>query len=344
MTEGPAAARSPEWRYTSAQEDIAIAAGGLGATTILAAGFALAFSPLALAVAGGYCALRIAPTLVACAVPAYRNYILKKMLASGRGSTLAAPDSEIGVIVDCLAKKLEWKNTPQVILLDEKTVTKMALPYGLRWLMKHEETRNNILSRVFLAQPAMQFVLTTEKAIETFQGDALKYVAAHELSHIQKDAVSLPSYIKPVMKHFRNGLVLACLGAGALSLAGVALPVFAGSALLGIASLVVVPTAASVANNYGTRVMERRADRNALYLTENYAAAVQTMALLHNEPTHAAMRKSPLVEMFSTHPTHLRRLEALMHSFEKVAGHCRAAQHATAQAENAVAVTSRPSA
>lgn len=328
MTSTTAAAKP--WRFTSLQEDTVITAAGVAATAVFVAGTAAVFSPLALGLAAGYCALKVGHTYAAMAFRPIRDQALKSMHKSRHYKPVPA-DSKIVALVAEQSKRLGWAEAPPVYLVDAKTVAKMALPFGLRWLMNNPKTRNTVMPKVFAAVPGMNIIFTTQEALNTMHDEQLAFITAHEMSHLKKEALSLPVFVKAAKQRLTEGLGGLVLIGGGLALAGVSVPLFTGGAIVAMVGLVGATVAAGVINNIGVRTYERRADRNGLYLNqaeatlansvESFKAARSVFEKLHDKALWAAKKELLLTEIFLTHPSQRRRDIALKRSFAHVVNH-----------------------
>lgn len=128
------------------------------------------------------------------------------------------------------------------------------------------------------------------------------------------------------LRHLTGARVFVFWGSTAalgLGLIGVSLPaisaVAGGSLLAAIGGLYVVHKLATIPQNFASRIRERRADANALYLTRDLEGAENAMAFLHDGPAEAAPRVSALKEAFRSHPTHRNRVKSLRAAFARVA-------------------------
>jgi Zn-dependent protease with chaperone function len=220
-------------------------------------------------------------------------------------------------MVSEMSKKLGHAETPEVLLIDRKTVAKMSLPFGLRWIMNQPKVGNAIMEKTFAAVAASNIFITTQAALDKMTGDKLRFTAAQEMSHIQKDALSLPPYVSALTKYMTKALWMCTVATVALGFAGVAVPTFTGSLLLAAGGLIATQLAAKVVNNYGMRVLENRADRNAMYIMRDFEAGKAALEQLHEKKTELAKRGGPLKEMFLIHPSQVRRIENLKKSFDK---------------------------
>lgn len=169
----------------------------------------------------------------------------------------------------------------------------------------------------FLAFTAMRAVLTTAGEMRKYTQDTNKLILAHELSHLttrdgKRMEVSARPFVREIRALFVLGLFLPppLYASWAFSgpLAGVLSPF----------SLMFLCTAAALAGtaclNAASRICERRADRNAMYMVRDMKGAEDMVRVFSGKN----FDKKPLFldTWASTHPLAGDRLENLRKSFE----------------------------
>lgn len=308
------------YKYKTLQERAAINTASVAGLTIFGVGLSAVFNPVALGVAGGWATYSVAKSLL-LTVPTYRNWQFNKMVKGGH-AVLLPEDATICKMAKEISDDLGRKEAPKVYTVDTAVVASIALPAGLRWLAKLAPVRNLLeekaMPKVFAAMPGANTLLTTNQALNNgMTQDELKFIVAHEMAHLKSDAGSLNIYSNAFIKKMSTPLLLATTAAIALSVFGIGLPITAGmGALKALGVFVATKAAADVAIRYGTRIIERRADRNALFVTRDLDNAVGAMQVLHEKEQMKPY--SNLKEAFQTHPSYIRRISALREAFEKV--------------------------
>lgn len=312
------------WNYSFPADGVKITLGALAGGALLIGGLSQIFNPVALGLAVGYGAAKTAFALTMTGIPSLTNYSFNKMIK--KGSLAPVPDDEeIVKIAADISKELDRDEPPKVYFANKALVAKMALPFGLRWMLKlmlkNDKVADSVMSRVFAAVPGTNKLITTHEGLEKLSDKAeLRFIVAHEMSHLKRDylspAIMTRSFIKSTSRALFWGSV-AALGAG---LVGFSLPVSAilgGSALAAIGGLTVVKTAAEMVSNYALRTMESRADRNAIYITRDIKGAVEALETLHDKELSKAEPVSVIKEALLTHPSQIKRTKALCTAFEK---------------------------
>jgi Zn-dependent protease with chaperone function len=236
-------------------------------------------------------------------------------------------DADIHRLTKEISNNLGRPVPPKIYTVDAAVVAQMGLPLGLHWLAKLKPVRELLeekaMPKVFAAIPGSNTILTTKEALAAhIPGGQMRFIIAHEMSHLKADNLSPPLYGKAILKKMTEPLMLTVGVALVASLFGATLPVSAlGVGFLGAlkagAALVAIKYAAGAAVNSGMRIIERRADRNALYITGDLKSAQDAMEWLHD-----AKQKKPasaLKEATLDHPSYTKRMAALRTSFEAVA-------------------------
>lgn len=317
-----------DWEYSAPLDETKIAVGAVAGAAVFAVGLSQIFNPLALGVAAAYGVGKVLHSQVTMNVRPLRERAFAKSIAKGSLTPVEADQPVMQMTAD-ISRQLGHAEPPKVYYIDDKTVAKLALPPGLRWLMKLEPTRKaiaqSVMPKIFAALPGGNTLVTTREALrDGLNADELRYIAAHEMAHLHKDNFSPAINVRAVITHTSRALLLACgVGLG-LAAFGVTLPLTAAvgsSLLLATGGLMAVTMAAKAANNFGLRTAEIRADRNALHTTRDLKNAMSALDALHGKPFYRAKRTPMALEIFSTHPTHRRRIDKLCEVFNDVAQH-----------------------
>lgn len=223
-------------------------------------------------------------------------------------------------------------NPPPVYVASPDAVAQMLLPAGLRWAMKIRPIRSRIMSNVFGAEPEMGALIVTREGLKSGHPPrSLRFIVAHEMAHLKTDRRDFAYLAGLILKGATQTLFWGCVGMAGFAALGLPIPLAgpevglvglpaAGPLLMPFlagGALLATWLAGDVFTSYASRVRERRADRNALYVTRDLAAAEAVLNHIHaaREPE----KHDPLImELCSTHPSHKRRAEALRQAFCQV--------------------------
>jgi Zn-dependent protease with chaperone function len=288
-------------------------------------GLSAVFNPVALAVAGTYTAYQVGSSLL-MPIPAFRNWAFNQMIKKGHAEVVS-DDADIHRLTKEISDNLGRPVPPKLYAVDAAVVAHMGLPLGLRWLAKVKPVRELLVEKampkVFAAIPGANTILTTKQALAAIPSETqMRFIVAHEMSHLKTDFLSPPLYGKAIVKKMSETLILAVGAALVLSIFGVGLPVTAlgvgaMAAIKGGIALAAIKYASGAAINFGMRLIEKRADRNGLYITRDLESAKNVMNWLH-EPS----QKTPcsiLKEATLDHPSYTKRMASLVTSFNAVA-------------------------
>ena len=297
-------------------QTVGSAAAGL---TIFGIGLGMFFHPIVLGIAGTYAAYKMGQGLL-LSVPRFRERYINQMIKKGHFEAVAE-EAPISRIAREISNRLGRREAPRIYTIDTQTVAGIVMPWGFLWLAKQESIRKLIseeaMPKVFAALPGSNILLTTKEALaKNLSEKKMRFIIAHEMSHLQVDSFSLVSYSKAAVGKMSELLFWGTGIAIGLSLFGIGLPLMA--TLPALMTLFVANVVSGTAFNFGTRVKERRADRNALYLTRDLEGAKEAMDYVHDDPES----KGPstlLEEAFKTHPGYTSRMRSLSQAFNKVA-------------------------
>ncbi len=259
------------------------------------------------------------------------------------------PDTPIAQMVEDISARMGLQTPPPVYVADRAALSRMVLPYGARWILNIPFFQDRILPRVFCASPQIAAIITTDAAMKSIKDPAMmRFIIAHELSHIKTDRKDFYDTADLFMQKTASLLLWGCAGMAVCAAVGLAVPLAGpgigvlgmsggtvgtsvagfmgvqtgvlaglGPAMLGAAGAMLARFSGGLVAKTASRMQEYRADRNALYITRDLRAAEKVMEYIHNgrEPqTH----KSKIGEIFSSHPSHKRRSEALRVTFCRV--------------------------
>ena len=301
------------WKYVTPRDRVVTTTSAAAGLAVFGAGLAVALNPVALAAAGGIALLNYGAGRL-FSIPAYRRMAINS--AVKKGTWEAVPDdAPASRITAEISKQMGRKEAPKIFTVDDKTLAKSALPFGLRWIFKGE-LRNQAVKSIFAALPGANTIITTKEALNNgLSEDQLRFIAAHEMSHLQaKDNRTLSIAARVVLQKVPRALFWGSLTAGGVALFGASLPILAG----GLASVGIIAgatLAGRALNNFGLRTVEQRADRNGLYITRDLDSAKSAFAAI--DPT-AGQKTSLFKEMFLDHPSNTRRVKIMTKAFQKV--------------------------
>jgi Zn-dependent protease with chaperone function len=307
-----------KWNFSPFSDGVATTTTTAVGCAVLGIGLSYFFTPIALAAAVGYGLYNVAQSAT-FAIPKVRDHYFKKQVEKGTYKEVPA-DAPVVKMAAEISNALGRKEPPKFYTVDDKTVAKMALPWGLRWMMKIPDIRKQAMPNVFAALPGMNTLIATEEALSRPRSaEELKFIMAHEMSHLHANDNRSPAIFgRTMVKKVTRALFWGTAAAVGLGIFGVGVPVIAGtSALMALGGLWATSTAAKVCFNLAMRTVENRADRNAMYITRNYQAGADALADI--DP--ASKRSKPLPfykEMMMDHPSWHPRVKTLRESFNKV--------------------------
>ncbi len=292
------------YRFKTLRQSLRTIVPSVLALGAIGLGLAVFFSPAVAAVAGGLALLKIWRMAAALRPSVFEN-------AAARGEVTRLPaHAPAMLIAQKLSTKMGFKTSPQIYVANKGLAETLVgrVGSGPQARAKWQERA----AKYFGALPGTNIILTTAEALkcDAYPPGQLEFIIAHEMSHLKTDGVSFNSFAKIARKSALSIGVFA----GVAAAIGIGVPTALGAApaLIAVFGLRLLTKAAVT---YGERAKERRADRNALYVTRNLPDALGTMDSL-TEP--AARGYMGVVELFSSHPTYQPRMQALKKSFNVV--------------------------
>ena len=320
------------WAYSPVTGSLKMAAAATAATGFFVWGLSGIFNPIALGVAGAYALYKVGAGYAFTMVPDLRRKMVASAIKEGEFTPLAK-DHSFQKMTNELSDRMGRPVPPDIYLVDEEFVLKMAAPWGLRWLLKGAVRQQ--MHKVFAAVPGANMMLTTRQALAAreYDDESMRFVIAHELSHMQSDDhLTFERVAKGIINNMTKVLALGCGAAMISGMLGIAsAPAFltlSSGGFVALCAAVGTWAVASLGTKYASRVMERRADRNALYVTRDLRGAGKLMDTLHDTPGGRSLPSSKLGEAFhavseayASHPSYYPRTESLRDSWNKVAAH-----------------------
>ncbi len=184
--------------------------------------------------------------------------------------------------------------------------------------LKYEDNYlKNALDNLAVSLSTSRLVLMSREFINKHPSAVANLVLAHESAHAKtNDSGRFVSKFWSVKKVFEKCSVPLIVGA---TLAAPFVSLFPSlfatgmNAVLGTSLLLVTSAAGRLGLNYVSRIMERRADRNAIFLTRDLLSATHFFASKsQNEPS----MKKPKIFEIGTHPSFGHRLQNVQDAFK----------------------------
>lgn len=290
-------ATTRRWRYTRPHQHVVSAACAAGAFGIYAGALSLMFNPAALGMALGVGAVRAGMSL-------YNETGL-------RGEKLLRTDPNL------------WPADGGIQDLTDEIAARAGLPKQRAYFVIRSGSPA-------MSVPHMNLILIDRSYLSTLGSRKLEYIIAHELAHTKcRDQYGLWMLGRFALSK-TTGIMALMTGASVLSLlvSGNSLALDTGLAQTGSNFLSATLCAGAaggllfaahkgmkLATNIASRMIERRADRNAMYLTRAFEAAHDFLTHAHEKGYTAAPGRIDLSE----HPSYYRRIKSLKRSFNEAA-------------------------
>jgi len=259
---------------------------GLGAIGL---SLAFVFNPVAIGITGGY----VLASQIRQARTGFRKRSVDKLVRAGRAVAISQ-DEPASQIAAEISKQLGRPQPPEIYILRGKGSSDPG----------------------FLAAiPGTNSLLTTQAFLRRgLTEPELRFAIAHEISHLQVDNKTVGGLGQDIVKQAVTGIEIAAIVTVGAALIGLTVPFLAsGVGFIGLAALAAIPVARA-AQAYHSRIRERRADRNALYITRDPESARTLLAQVD-----ATSRKKPslLKEIFLDHPSYGHRMKSITKIFNK---------------------------
>lgn len=306
-----------KWNFTPSQDGVVTTATTAVGCVVLGVGLSFFFTPVALAAAAGYGLYNVTRGAM-MQIPKVRENYFNEQVKKGHYKLVDDDHPTVKMAAE-ISNALGRKEPPKMYTVDDATVAKMALPFGLRWMMKIPDIRKQAMPNVFAALPGMNTLIATQEALDRKRpAEEMKFIMAHEMSHIHANDNRSPAIFgRTMVKKVGAALFWGTAAAIGLGMFGVAVPVVAGgSALLALGGLWGVTTAAKFCFNLAMRTVENRADRNAMYITRDYESGCDALASIDptsQKPSGPNIFKEYMMDHPSWHP----RVKTMKDSFNK---------------------------
>jgi hypothetical protein len=312
-----AAKKDKTWKYAPLGERLTETAVSVGSAALYGLALTQIFNPVALGIAAGYGVARTAWTYY----DSHGDRAREKAIREGYFAPLPEKYAKLQKVTD---EMTDAAGMPRHhALLATPKITRMIVPWYLRFVLLVPEIKKKALQSTAAAVSSMDTVIATPEFMELADDRELRFVIAHEVSHAKvEDSYSAKNIAKSLKKHTQVGLIAGlALTAGAGLLGMTALPaVLAGgtSVVGGALMLGIVSAVANLGLNYANRIVERRADRNAIHLTRDPEAAESFF--IKASPKGKTPSPSILPET-SSHPSFHPRMENIRAAFNHAAAY-----------------------
>ena len=304
------------WDYTPLRERLAVTAISGTTGALLGWGLAGIFNPAALGLAAGYALYKTGRYYQGAAFPALtQNYIARLQKKNQLGPRLQRAD--LVALAEDLRRDFNIAAAPQLYTVKPAFILQNFVPWFLRPLVR----RMHLIDKdsIFGILPPDNLLLVPDGGLKKYKDSEVKFIFAHELAHLKaRDDFSLFSVLSHVSKHATNALLYGSLAVAGLAALGLSLPValtldLPVLAALGVAGL--LKAGSILGLNGASRMIERRADRNALYITRDLDSADKA---LRRTDSGGPGRLGRLGETLSSHPSYFYRSAALKAAWEKI--------------------------
>lgn len=289
-----------KWQWNPLRDKLRMQGASAAALLLTAGSIGWLFSPVA---ATGM--------LLYLAYKGYKHYTHKADILDGKGSPIP-PGTTISTVVDELSPLFGRKKSPEILLHDVPFSPFAADLHTDKLFMTHSAFADSIAGSLFGDSGAPNGPCNR---------DELKWIAAHEMSHLKVDKKSGAAISHYVLFHVPYILVGASLlGLGAHILSPGTLPLLAEG--VSYASAIFGAIGANIAGrvflNYASRVREFRADRNALYLTRDFNVAASALRKVEGPTRQMMAESSRLKRLFFSHPLYASRVSRMKTAWDKM--------------------------
>ena len=319
-----------KWNYKSLNDHVGEKFYASLATCVYSAGMLVVFNPVVAGISLGVSFIGAMTLTAGENVFGIQEKLMKGEVAKNaatpptKKSELKAWNKKLNTIQNITnkhSKTLELKRHPQIFILKDEAFVKMALQNISMWRKVFQKKKiAEKLKRVplysFGAVSGPNFLFISESALKNDLNDKeVEFVIAHELSHAKvRDSQSFGRTATAFQK-INTRLMVGSIGIGVIlspftSIA--ALPLLAG-----LLAIPVLDKVSKLGVSFASRVAERRADRNAIYLTGDVKTALSTHKKLH--PADAQEKKMPYFkELTKSHPPFHKRMKNAKSAWDKV--------------------------
>ena len=307
-----------EWQYSTPQERFQERAITAGAVALYGLALSQIFNPVALGVAVGYGAFKTAEAYWKLSGDAGIKRWLDKGVLQPLPAEFADAQTEVDLIADAASMPKH-----KVFLATEKLLL-ASTPFILRHtLLKFDIAKKFGMKNLAAAASTMDVVMATREFLESKTPDERRFVLAHEMAHGKvEDSSSMHRASVGFKKMINRALFYGAATFCVAGLLGFAVPsIFAGTltTVSGLALMAAASWSADLALKYVSRIKERRADRNAIYLVGNPDGG-EAFFRNANYKGEAPKPKSKYLEM-AQHPSFHPRVANIKKAWEMIAAY-----------------------
>lgn len=313
-----------QWNYAPLRGRIAGNAAAAGAVAVYGAGLAQIFNPAALGLAASYAAGH----LVYNALMA-RYSGVPGLIRGGYISPLPPQYQSLQATVDDVARVMKiWP--PKIYVVNDRMLRAMT-PWYARWQLRDRYVRAKCMRYTAAAVSNLNLIMMGEEMMKQASDEELRFIIAHEMSHVKNgDSTTLRAFANTAKKHMGRALLAGtglAIGAALFGSGGVAAPLLLGAGAwpvlgpwLALGGLLLTGGAARLLLNGASLVMERQADRNAIYVTRDAEGANRGLLDIMDG------RKIPpelpgFIEFLGTHPTYHPRIANIRAAWQEAASY-----------------------
>jgi len=272
-----------EWEFIT-QKDRRMTAASTTAGVLALGVLSLTFAPLGPLLGLGYVAFR---TYIA--KEKFRKKLIKEYVEEGKYIPVSN-DEPMAIIAAEISTQLGRPQTPDIYI-----------------------EKGNNSKTTFSAMPGTNTIVTTRAALDNEMTEPeMRFTAAHEISHLQTDSKTITARIGMNFFSAKLAALIGVMGAFAAG-AGFFVTAQLGVGIIGAAMFGSAITL-KMAEQLNIRIIERRADRNALYITRDIEAAKSDLS----KGPMGKNKRSRLVELFLDHPSYVPRVKAMTKAFSEV--------------------------
>jgi Zn-dependent protease with chaperone function len=312
------------WNYAPLRGRIAENAATAGAVAVYGAGLAQIFNPAALGLAAAYAAGHLIYNELMT-----RYSGVPGLIRDGYISPLPPQYKSLQTMADDMAKVMGiWP--PKIFVVNDKMLRAMT-PWYMRWQLRDRYTSAKYMRQTAAAISNLNMIMMGEQMMKHASDDEMRFIMAHEMGHVKNgDSSSLRAYAHTTKKHMGHALLAGtalAIGAAIFGSGGVAASLLLGAGAwpvlgpwLALGGLLATGGAARLFLNGASLVMEKLADRNAIYVTRDAEGANRgLLEIMDGQKTPPQL--PPIVEVLGTHPTYHPRVANIRAAWQEAASH-----------------------
>lgn len=313
-----------QWNYAPLRGRIAGNAAAAGAVAVYGAGLAQIFNPAALGMAAAYAAGNLIYNELMA-----RYSGVPGLIRGGYISPLPQQHKALQTMADDMARVMGmWP--PKIYVVNDRILRAMT-PWYARWTLRDRYVRAKSMRQTAAAISNLNMIMMGEEMMRQATDEELRFIIAHEMSHVKNgDSTTLRAFVHTAKKHMGHALLAGtglAIGAALFGSGGMAAPLLLGAGawpLLGpwlaLGGLLLTGGASGLLLNGASLVMERRADRNAIYVTRDGQGANQGLVDIM-EGRKIPPELPAFIEFLGTHPTYHPRIANIRAAWQEAAAY-----------------------